>query len=53
MTSSKYDYGTLFKEILDFKISLNPLIEKKYTLKKFIDQVNKSEINDINAKDFN
>ena len=39
--SSKFDYGSLNHQILDFKLSLNPLIEKKFTLKKFIEQVNK------------
>ena len=51
--SSAYDYGTLFKEIADFRLSLGPLIEKSYTLKKFIDQVTKYEINELNEKDFN
>ena len=40
-------------QFLDIKNSLQPLIEKKETLDKFISQVNKHEINEINAKDFN
>jgi len=43
MKSSRYDYGTLFKEISGFKLSLNPLIEKEHTLKAFISQVIKNE----------
>ena len=51
--SSKYDYGSLMHQFIDIRNSLNPLIEKKETLEKFISQVNKHEINEINAKDFN
>ena len=35
--SPKTDYGNLNKQILQFSIDLNPLIEKGHTLKKFID----------------
>ena len=35
--SPKTDYGNLYKQILQFNIDLNPLIEKGHTLKKFID----------------
>lgn len=52
MKSSKYDYGTLFKEIADFRLGLNPLIERKHILEKFIEQVLKQEIKEGNAKDF-
>ena len=50
---TKYDYGAIMLQFLDIKNSLQPLIEKKETLDKFISQVNKHEINEINAKDFN
>ena len=50
--SSKYDYGSLMHQFIDIRSSLNPLIEKKSTLEKFIHQVNKQEMNEINAKDF-
>ena len=50
---TKYDYGALMLQFVDIKTSLQPLIEKKSTLEKFIEQVNKHAINVTNAKDFN
>ena len=51
--SSKYDYGSLFKEIAGFKVSLAPLISNEHTLKAFVDQVVKKESIEINTKDYN
>ena len=51
--ASKNDYGSLFKEIAEFRLSLWPLISKRHTLEKFIKQVNTQELNETNARDFN
>ena len=51
--ASVYRYGETMREFADIKLSLNPLIDKKSTLERFIAQVNKAEINELNAKDFN
>jgi hypothetical protein len=53
MKSSKYDYGSVFKEIAGLKVSLAPLISNEHTLKAFIDQVIKRESFEINTKDLN
>lgn len=50
--ASSHDYGTLYKEIADFRISLGPLIDRGWMLRKFIDQVTTFEINEVNTKDF-
>ena len=51
--ASVYRYGETMREFADIRLSLNPLIDKKSTLERFIGQVNKAEINELNAKDFN
>ena len=51
--ASSYDYGNLYRDVLDLRLSLNPLIERKHTLEKFIAQVVKAEINEVNAKELN
>mmetsp|Transcript_11259 Transcript_11259/g.14211 ORF Transcript_11259/g.14211 Transcript_11259/m.14211 type:complete len:134 (-) Transcript_11259:25-426(-) len=51
--ASKVDYGTLYKEIADFRLSLGPLIERSWTLRRFIDQVTSYEVDEVNTKDIN
>ena len=51
--SSKHDYGSLFKEIAGLKHSMAPLIDKSPFLYRFVEQVNKMEILELNAKEFN
>ena len=37
MKASSHDYGTIYKDIQDFRLSLGPLIERGWMLRKFID----------------
>ena len=50
--ASAMDYGTIYKDIQDFRLSLGPLIERGWMLRKFIQQVMTFEINEVNTKDF-
>jgi len=52
--SNKYDYGEVKRQIAGLLTSLNPLLQghKQFTLEKFIEQVNKMEINELNAREF-
>lgn len=51
--ASKVDYGNLYKEIADFRLSLGPLIERSWTLRRFVDQVVSYEQKEVNTKDIN
>lgn len=50
--ASSHEYGYLYKEIADFRISLGPLIDRKLCLKNLIEKVMSYEINVVNEKDF-
>ena len=50
--ASSFDYGTLYKDIADFRISLAPLIDRKLILKGIIDRVLTYETNAMNETDF-
>lgn len=45
------DYGGLVREFRELQRNLNPLIEKGYTLTRFIKQVTTYKINEVNTKD--
>ena len=53
LKSSKLDYGTIFKDLAELKVSLSPLTDKAVFLPKFVYQVNKMEIHELNSKEFN
>ena len=50
--ASSHEYGYLYKELVDFRIGLGPLIDNKMMVKGLIDRVLKHKISITNEKDF-
>ena len=50
--ASSHEYGYLYKELVDFRIGLGPLIDNRMMVKGLIDKVLKHEISITNEKDF-